>query len=141
MLAFRTTLAAAVLAAGAALSVPAMAANDADPSLTAEDQVPVPPAPAGVYTAFVQDNGKLKRGEGVDKAKKLGKGEYEVLFTADVKDCVWVTSIALPGTGNPFPGVISSALRKGNNKGLYILTGNQNAVLENLSFSVVVTCP
>lgn len=138
---FRTTLAAAVIAAGAALSGTAMAGNDADPSLTAEDQVPSPPAPADTYSAFVQDNGKLKRGVGVNKAKRLGKGEYEVLFTNDVKDCVWVASLGLPGTGNPSPGIISTALRKGNNKGIYILTGDQKAFLENLSFALIVTCP
>jgi hypothetical protein len=138
---FRITLAAAVLAAGAAFSGGAMAANDADTSLTAEDQIPSPPAPADTYSAFVQDNGKLKRGVGVKSAKKLGKGEYEVIFQNDVKDCVWVATIGLPGTGNPYPGIISTALRKGNNKGIYILTGDQKAFLENLAFAVIVTCP
>jgi hypothetical protein len=133
--------AAAMLAAGLAFSGGALAANDADPSLTAEDLTPVPPAPNDVYTAAVQDNGKLKRGVGVKKANKLGKGEYEVIFNSDVDKCVWVASIGLPGTGNPLPGIISTALRKGNNKGVYVLTGDQKAFLENLAFSIIVTCP
>ena len=141
MPAFRITLAAAVLAMGAAVAAPALAANEADPNISAEDQIPSPPAADDTYSAFVQDNGKLKRGVGAKKAKKLGKGEYEVIFENDVKDCVWVATIGLPGTGDPYPGIISTALRKGNNKGIYILTGDQKAFLENLSFALVVTCP
>ena len=139
---FHATLAAtAILAAGLAYSGSAMAANDEDPTLTAEDQIPSPPAPSDVYTAFVTKDGDLKRGINVKNTKKLGKGEYQVIFKNDVKDCVWVASIGLPGTGNPKPGIISTALRKGNNKGIYVLTGDQKAFLENLSFSIMVTCP
>jgi hypothetical protein len=141
MHAFRITLAAAVVAAGAALSSGAMAANVADESMSAEDKIPSPPAPNDVYTAVVQDNGKLKRGVGAKNAKKLGKGEYQVVFENDIKNCAWVASIGLPGTGDPFPGIISTALRKGNNKAIYVLTGDQKAFLENLAFSVIVTCP
>jgi hypothetical protein len=64
-----------------------------------------------------------------------------VIFNSDVDKCVWVASIGLPGTGNPLPGIISTALRKGNNKGVYVLTGDQKAFLENLAFSIIVTCP
>jgi hypothetical protein len=131
----------AILALGLAFSGGAMAANDADTSLTTEDLKPVPPAPNDVYSAVVQDNGKLKRGVGVKSAKKLGKGEYQVVFDSDIDNCTWVASIGLPSTGNPFPGIISTALRKGNNKGIYVLTGDQKAFLENLAFSIIVVCP
>jgi hypothetical protein len=133
--------AAAMLAAGLAFSGGALAANDADPSLTAEDQIPSPPAPNDVYTAFVQNDGDLKRGINVKSTKKLGKGEYQVIFKNDVDKCVWVASIGLPGTGNPKPGIISTALRSGNNKGIYVITGDQGARVENLPFALIVTCP
>jgi hypothetical protein len=139
---FRHSLAATVvLAAGLGLSAGAMAANDVDTSLTAEERAPPPPAPQDVYAAVVQDNGNLQRGINVRRARRLGRGEYEVIFNANIRNCIWVASIGRPGTGNPSPGIISTALRNGDNRAIYVLTGDQRAVLENLAFSIIVTCP
>jgi hypothetical protein len=141
MQAFTTTLAAVVVAAGAALSGGAMAANDVDTTVAAEELTAPPPAPQDVYAATVQDNGNLRRGINVTRTRRLGRGEYEVIFGNNIRNCIWVASIGRPGTGNPNPGIISTALRNGNNRGIYVLTGNERAVLQNLAFSVIVTCP
>lgn len=140
MHAFRTMLAATVVAAGAILSGSAMAANDPDTTAATEEPAP-PPAPAGVFAASVQQNGNLNRGISVSSTRRLGRGEYEVIFDSNIRNCIWVASIGLPGTGNPSPGIISTALRNGNNRGIYVLTGDERAVLQNLAFSVIVTCP
>jgi hypothetical protein len=139
---FRTMLAAAIVAAGAAVSGGAMAANDVDKTAAAEElAAPPPPAPQGVYGAVVQSNGNLNRGIGVSRTRRLGRGEYEVVFDSNVRNCIWTASIGLPGTGNPFPGIISTALRNGNNRAIYVITADQRAAVQNLAFAVQVTCP
>ncbi len=141
MHAFCPMLAATVVALGALLSGAAMAANDVDTTVEAEDLSAPPPAPQGVYAAFVQQNGNLARGIGVSRTRRLARGEYEVIFDSRVRNCIWVASIGLPGTGNPFPGIVSTALRNGNNRGVYVITADQRAVVQNLAFSLIVTCP
>jgi hypothetical protein len=99
------------------------------------------PAATGFYTAAVDNNGNLVRGENATNARRLGQGIYEVIFNANVKNCVRVASIGLPNTGDPPPGVISTAARKNNNRGVYIRTGDTSGFSANRPFQLIVICP
>jgi hypothetical protein len=140
------SLATLVLLAGTTLAGTAMAqesgngpADQPDTAATTADTDS--PAATGFYTASVDNNGNLVRGENAKSSKRINQGVYEVIFNASVKQCVRVASIGLPNTGDPPPGVISTALRNGNNKGVFIRTGDTSGFSANRPFQLIVICP
>jgi hypothetical protein len=137
------SLAALVLLAGTAFAGMAMAEEgngSADEPDTAAADTDTPAA-TGFYTASVGNQGNLVNGENVKSAKKTGQGAYQVIFTANVKKCVRVASIGLPNTGDPPPGIVSTAALNGNNKGVFIRTGDPGGFSQNLPFHLIVICP
>jgi len=52
-------------------------------------------------------NGTLDRGNGVTFTKKSDTGDYQVRFDRNVRNCVYVASVGLPGSlGVELPGQI-----------------------------------
>jgi hypothetical protein len=137
------SLAALILLAGTAFAGAAMG-QDSNGSADAPDTTAADtdtPAATGFYTASVGNNGNVINGENVKSAKNTGKGVYQVIFNANVKNCVRVASIGLPHTGNPPPGIVSTAALNGNNKGVFIRTGDTSGFSQNLPFHLIVICP
>jgi hypothetical protein len=113
---------------------------DQPEATTTESDVDAPTA-SGTFTAAVNNNGSLQRGQGVRNSRRLSQGVYEVIFNSNVRQCVRVASIGLPNTGDPPPGVISTAARNGNNRGVFIRTGTTNGASSNRPFQLIVICP
>ena len=112
------TLAALVLLAGTAFAGAAMAQEEQRNGRRAGSAAPIPmrqprrastrPPSAPTATSSTARTSS--------SAKNKSKGVYEVIFNANVKKCVRVASIGLPNTGDPPPGIVSTAALNNNNK-------------------------
>ena len=63
------------------------------------------------YWAVVDRNGALVRGRNVLRVEKLATGRYEVFFTGDVREGVFIATIGRHGYGVEPSGQIGVALR------------------------------
>jgi hypothetical protein len=105
-------------------------------------------APAGLppigvsLTAVVKANGDLVRGDGVvSSSQPEGTGTYQVDFTANVTNCVYVATLGEPGTsGTAPPGDITVVGRSGDPQGVFVQTANINGTLKNRAFHIDVGC-
>jgi hypothetical protein len=91
------------------------------------------------FWAVVETDGSLVRGRNVTQAQKLATGTYEVLFTHNLSDGVFVATLGRPGIFTEPPGEITLALRAGSNdRGIWINTFNSNGQLEDRAFHLLV---
>jgi hypothetical protein len=95
------------------------------------------------YWAVVERDGTLVRGRNVVRTKKVGTGQYEVVFTGDVTNGVYVATIGRPGISTEPAGEIGVALRcclpAGEaGKGVWVDTHNSNGSPSDRAFHLVV---
>src|SRR5690349_23519034 len=63
------------------------------------------------FWAVVETDGTLVRGRNVARVARLADGVYEVVFTSDVSEGVFVATMGRPGIAAEPPGEITVALR------------------------------
>jgi hypothetical protein len=100
------------------------------------------------FWAVVERDASLVRGRNVLRTRKLDTGIYEVFFTGDVSNGVFVATIGRPGIATEPPGEITLALRccpgaglfepfEGN-KGVWIQTFDSAGEPSDRSFHLIV---
>ena len=99
------------------------------------------------FWAVVERDASLVRGRNVLYTAKLGTGTYEVFFTGEVSNGVFVATIGRPGIATEPPGEITVALRCcpglnafppfSDNKGVWVQTFDSNGQLSDRSFHLV----
>lgn len=97
----------------------------------------------GHYWAVVETDGTLVRGHNVWRTAKVGTGQYEVVFTGDVSNGVYVATIGRPGIATEPSGQIGVALRcclsgVEANKGVWVNTEDSNGQSSDRAFHLVV---
>jgi hypothetical protein len=98
------------------------------------------------YWAVVERDGTLIRGRNVLRTRKVGIGQYEVYFTGDVSQGVYVATIGRPGIATEPSGQIGVALRCCPsmflpfeiNKGVWVDTHDSNGAYSDRAFHLVV---
>lgn len=95
------------------------------------------------FWAVVETDGTLVRGRNVARVARLADGVYEVVFTSDVSEGVFVATIGRPGIATEPSGEITVALRcclttPEENKGVWVDTHNSNGELADRAFHLVV---
>lgn len=102
------------------------------------------------FWAVVERDGTLVRGRNVVSTKKLpgGPGMYQVYFTGDVSQGVYVATIGRPGIATEPSGQIGVALRCcpgsgpytpfDDNKGVWVDTHDSNGAYSDRAFHLVV---
>lgn len=90
------------------------------------------------HWAVVNANGKPARGRNVIRAKKLGTGIYEVSFTRDVRNGVYVATVGTGEISVARPGQISVSPRWKDAHGVFIRTTNSSGVRADMAFHIIV---
>lgn len=95
------------------------------------------------YWAVVERDGTLVRGRNVWRTRKLGTGQYEVIFTGDVSNGAYVATIGRPAIATEPSGQIGVALRYSTtppevNKGVWIDTHDSSGANSDRSFHLIV---
>ena len=113
-------------------------------------RVPDDPALYGVegccvrtFWAVVETDGTFVRGRNVARVAHLAPGQYEVVFTSDVSEGVFVASIGRPGIATEPAGEIGVALRccltgHETNKGVWVDTHDSNGEYADRAFHLIV---
>ncbi|NEQ12247.1 MAG: hypothetical protein F6K37_42350 [Moorea sp. SIO4E2] len=91
--------------------------------------------------AVVGNNGKLDRGFGAAKAKKVLKGRYEVLFNRDVRKCAYTATLGTTGFGTEPSGEVTVATRSGTTKGVWVATNDSTGKAVDRNFHLAIHCP
>lgn len=92
----------------------------------------------GPLFSVVGADGVIARGTAVS-ATKLGAGNYEVLFSRDVTNCLFIAQIG--GTTTDVPhGMASATRRSGAANGVFVLTKDIEGVTVDKPFHLLVTC-
>ena len=95
------------------------------------------------FWAVVDTDGTFVRGRNVARVARLAEGQYEVVFTSDVSDGVYVASIGRPGVATEPAGEIGVALRccltgHETNKGVWVDTHDSAGVYADRAFHLIV---
>jgi hypothetical protein len=95
------------------------------------------------FWAVVERDGTLVRGRDVARVAHLGNGQYEIVFTSDVSDGVYVASIGRPGIATEPAGEIGVALRccltgRETDKGVWVDTHDPDGAYADRAFHLVV---
>lgn len=95
------------------------------------------------YWAVVERDGSLVRGNNVLRSRRLGEGQYEVVFNGDVSHGAYVATIGRPGIATEPSGEIGVALRCCLNppeadKGVWVNTANPDGKSSDRSFHLIV---
>jgi len=100
------------------------------------------------FWAVVETDGTFVRGRNVLRVQKLSTGIYEVFFTGDVSNGVFVATIGRPGIATEPTGEICVALRCcpgagmwapfDDNKGVWVETHDSNGNYSDRAFHLVV---
>lgn len=113
-------------------------------------KLPDDPAKYGVeeccyrtFWAVIERDGSFVRGRNVARAVRLAPGQYEIVFTSDVSNGVYVASIGRPGIATEPAGQIGVALRcclTGHevNKGVWVDTHDPNGEYADRAFHLIV---
>jgi hypothetical protein len=122
----------------------------AQEALAFHKELPDDPAKYGVedccyrtFWAVVETNGAFVRGRNVARVAHLAPGQYEIVFTSDVSDGVYVASIGRPGIATEPAGEIGVALRccltgHETNKGVWVDTHDSNGRPADRAFHLIV---
>lgn len=85
--------------------------------------------------------GNLDRGNGVTLTNKSDTGDYQVRFNKNVRGCVYVATIGLPGSlGVELPGQIGVAGENASVNGVWIDTYDSAGNESDRSFHLLVDC-
>ncbi len=95
------------------------------------------------FWAVVETDGTFVRGRNVARVARLAEGQYEVVFTSDVSDGVYVASIGRPGLATEPAGEIGVALRccltgRETNKGVWVDTHDSGGAYADRAFHLIV---
>ena len=90
------------------------------------------------HWAVVNANGKLARDRNAIRANKLGTGVYEVIFTRDVRNGVYVATVGTGEISAALPGQISVSPRSGDAHGVFIRTTDSSGVRADMAFHIIV---
>lgn len=95
------------------------------------------------YWAVVERDGNLVRGNNVLRSRRVGEGQYEVVFNGDVSHGAYVASIGRPGIATEPAGEIGVALRccldpPEADKGVWVDTHNPDGSNSDRSFHLIV---
>ncbi len=121
------------------------------PDAQAAKMALVPPAKAAVtlvdrccvheFWAVVERNGTLVRGRNVVSASRAPPGPvgmYQVCFTEDVTQGVYVATIGRPGIATEPAGEICVAARYGQPKCVWVDTHDSNGAYSDRAFHLIV---
>ena len=93
------------------------------------------------YAAVVNDDGSLARGRDAVSSQRVGPGQYEVVFAAEVHRCAYNATIGLSGSmGSSVLGTANVAARNGNKSAVLVQTFDAAGNPFNLGFHVIVAC-
>ena len=100
------------------------------------------------FWAVIERDGTLVRGRNVVRTRRLSTGQYEVFFTGDVSEGVYVATIGRPGIATEPTGQIGVALRCcpgmglftpfDDNKGVWVDTHDSNGNYSDRAFHLMV---
>ncbi len=95
------------------------------------------------FWAVVETDGTFVRGRNVARVAHLAPGQYEIVFTSDVSEGVYVASIGRPGIATEPAGEIGVALRccltgHETNKGVWVDTHDSNGAYADRAFHLIV---
>ena len=95
------------------------------------------------FWAVVETDGTFVRGRNVARVARLGDGQYEVVFTSDVSEGVYVATIGRPGEATEPAGHIGVALRcclsgSETNKGVWVDTHDPGGDYADRAFHLLV---
>ncbi|HWT05080.1 MAG TPA: hypothetical protein VN224_04940 [Xanthomonadales bacterium] len=100
------------------------------------------------FWAVIERDASLVRGRNVVRTKKLGTGIYEIYFTGEVSNGVFVATIGRPGISTEPTGEICVALRCcpgwgdytpfDDNKGVWVQTFDSSGNPSDRSFHLMV---
>jgi hypothetical protein len=95
------------------------------------------------FWAVVETDGTFVRGRNVARVAHLGTGQYEVVFTSDVSEGVYVATIGRPGEATEPAGLIGVAKRccltgSETDKGVWVDTHDPNGDDADRAFHLVV---
>ena len=125
-------------------------AQAAEEALALHKGMPDDPAKYGVegccyrtFWAVVETDGTFVRGRNVARVAHLAPGQYEIVFTSDVSEGVYVASIGRPGIATEPAGEIGVALRccltgHETNKGVWVDTHDSNGADADRAFHLIV---
>ena len=125
-------------------------AQAAEEALALHKGMPDDPAKYGVegccyrtFWAVVETDGTFVRGRNVARVAHLAPGQYEIVFTSDVSEGVYVASIGRPGIATEPAGEIGVALRccltgHETNKGVWVDTHDSNGAYADRAFHLIV---
>jgi hypothetical protein len=125
-------------------------AQAAEEALALHKGMPDDPAKYGVegccyrtFWAVVETDGTFVRGRNVARVAHLAPGQYEIVFTSDVSEGVYVASIGRPGITTEPAGEIGVALRccltgHETNKGVWVDTHDSNGAYADRAFHLIV---
>jgi hypothetical protein len=86
-------------------------------------------------------SGDLDRGNGVTYTNKSDTGDYQVRFNKNVRGCVYVASVGLPGSlGVELPGQIGVVGEAASVNGVWIDTYDSAGNEADRSFHLLVDC-
>jgi len=101
------------------------------------------------FWAVVERDGTLVRGRNVVSTRRLGTGMYQVYFTGDVSQGVYVATIGRPGIATEPTGQIGVALRCcpgggpytpfDDNKGVWVDTHDSTGAYSDRAFHLKVS--
>jgi hypothetical protein len=91
--------------------------------------------------AVVEYNGVLARGENVLYSRRLGTGQYEVIFFQYIRHCTYTATLGLTGSsGSPPAGEIGVVGRVTDVRGVWVETRNSFGALADRPFHPLVSC-
>jgi len=137
----------AVVAIVAALTGASFAGAGVEPSqpvsTSGPTEYPVAPAKATsqVLRAQIAADGSFVKGSVGVTSNDLGTGTYEVIFPRNVVNCIYVATLAEPGsfsTGGP--GEVGVTGRAGNVNGVFVNTYTSAGAGSDQPFNILVAC-
>jgi hypothetical protein len=91
--------------------------------------------------AVVAATGTLSRGRGTTSATRSGEGQYQVVFSADVRACAYFATLGDPADGAPPAGEIAVSALAGNANGVLVVTRDSTgAATVDRPFHLTVSC-
>ena len=91
--------------------------------------------------AVVSATGTLVRNRGATSATRTGAGQYQVVFSADVKACTYFATLGDTADGAPPAGEIAVSSLAGNANGVLVVTRDSaGAATVDHPFHLTVSC-
>jgi hypothetical protein len=90
--------------------------------------------------AVVGSDGALTRKNGATTVTKLGAGDYEVVFGANVSACVYNATLGSVDTTDPPAGEVGVSSRAGNANAVRVITRESAGTAADRPFHLTVNC-